>query len=406
MPFFAGLDWGGTEHSVCVIDDKGGVVAQFAVSHDEAGLRGLREQLARIAPAETIPIALERPTGLVVDALVDAGHPVFPIHPNAVKACRPRYRAAGAKSDRGDAYLLADMLRTDGHRLRLLKPASDEFKALRALVRTRDDLVRHRLALARQLAALLDSFWPGATAVFADIDSAIALTFVSRYPTPQSAADLNEKRLGTFLAKHGYSGRRSSAELMSRLRAAAPGFAGEAEATAKGELTRSLAAILEGLLGELSKVSARVERAVEGLSDGKIVMSFPRAGRICAAQILAELGDQRERFPSDAQLASEAGVAPVTSQSGKRRGVFFRYACNHRLRNAITRFADNSRHESSWAADVYSRARARGCDHPHATRILARAWVRVLWRAWHDRKSYEPTLHKAAANLAPESIEG
>ena len=129
-------------------------------------------------------------------------------------------------------------------------------------------------------------------------------------------------------------------------------------------------------------------------------MSFPRAGRVCAAQILAELGDVRARFPSEAQLAAEAGVCPVTHASGKSRAVTFRFACNHRLRQAITCFADNSRHASAWAAEVYRRARARGCDHAHAIRILARAWVRVLWRAWTDRRSYDPTAHRAAQLLA------
>ena len=96
------------------------------------------------------------------------------------------------------------------------------------------------------------------------------------------------------------------------------------------------------------------------------------------------------------RLAAEAGASPVTHASGKSRGVVFRWACNHRLRAAITCFADNSRHASPWAADVYRRARARGCDHPHAIRILARAWIRVLWRAWTDGALYHPALHNAA----------
>jgi transposase len=125
-------------------------------------------------------------------------------------------------------------------------------------------------------------------------------------------------------------------------------------------------------------------------------MSFPRAGRICAAQILAELGDVRERFPAEDQLAAEAGVCPVTHQSGKSRGVVFRWACNHRLRAAITCFADNSRHSSPWAAAIYQRAKSRGCDHPHAVRILARAWVRVLWRAWQNQTLYDPARHRGS----------
>ncbi len=111
----------------------------------------------------------------MVDTLVEAGHPVVPIHPNVIKACRPRYRAAGGKSDPEDAYIISDVLRTDGHRFRTLRPASDEVKALRALVRSRDALVDERVAVANQLRALLDSFWPGAAAIFCTIDSAISL---------------------------------------------------------------------------------------------------------------------------------------------------------------------------------------------------------------------------------------
>lgn len=398
---FAGLDWGAAAHAVCVVDGAGAVVARFTVAHDAAGLAELIRRLARLSPAPAaLPVAIERPSGLVVDALLDAGHPVVPIHPNVVKACRPRYRAAGGKSDPGDGYLLADVLRTDGHRFRPLAPASDEIRALRARVRTRDDLVAERVALANRLRALLESFWPGAAAVFAAIDSPIALAFLRRYPTPESAARLGERRLTAFLARHGYCGRRPPAELLARLRAAPAGLVGEAEAEAKGELVRALVAVLAALVGEIARLTARLEHAVADLPDGRIVMSFPRAGRVCAAQILAELGDVRARFPSEAQLAAEAGVCPVTHASGKSRAVTFRFACNHRLRQAITCFADNSRHASAWAAEVYRRARARGCDHAHAIRILARAWVRVLWRAWTDRRSYDPTAHRGAQLLA------
>ena len=384
-------------NAVCVIDRTGGrIITRFGVKHDAAGLAELRRRLDRVAPAAELPTAIERPSGLLVDALIAAGHPVVPIHPNAAKACRPRYRAAGGRSDPGDAYMLADILRTDGHRFRPLRPCSDEIRALRALVRTRDDLVAERVALTNQLRALLESFWPGAATIFADIASPIALAFLERYPTPESAARLGERRLAAFLAGHGYCGRRSPAALLGRLRAAPVGLAGEAEAAAKGELARALARVLAALVAALAELTARVEHALAELPDGAVVMSFPRAGRVCAAQLLAELGDVRERFPTPEQLAAEAGVCPVTHASGKSRGVSFRWACNHRLRRALTCFADNSRHACAWAADIYGRARGRGCDHPHAVRILARAWVRVLWRAWRDGKPYDPDLHGAA----------
>src|SRR5207253_9104670 len=131
-----------------------------------------------------------------------------------------------------------------------------------------------------------------------------------------------------------------------------------------------------------------------------------RAGRINAAQILAELGDDRRRFATDDQLAAEAGVAPVTRASGKSHAVVFRFACNKRLRTALTTFADNSRHACAWAADVYRRARARACDHPHAIRVLARAWIRVLWRCWQNGTPYDPARHGAASRLAPILTSG
>ena len=302
-------------------------------------------------------------------------------------------------------FMLADVLRADGHRCRPLRPASAEIRALRALVRGRDDLVRQRLALANQLRSLLDGFWPGAAAIFADISSPIALAFLRRYPTPDSAARLGTKRLASFLAQHSYRGRRTPAELLARLRAAPNGLASEPEADARGEMVRTLATLLEPLGAEIARLSARIEHAVAELPDGQTVMSFPRAGRVCAAvgsmlPTLAELGDVRERFPTEDQLAAEAGVAPVTHASGKSRGVAFRWACNKNLRAAITTFADNSRHASPWAATVCRSARERGCKHPHAIRILARAWVRVLWKAWQDRQTYNPAQHTAATKIA------
>jgi transposase len=400
MPLFGGCDWGGETHAVSVVDEAGAVRWKATVAHSAEGLAKLVQQLAKLGPAAELPIAIERPTGLLVDTLVEAGHPVVPLHPNAVKACRPRYRAAGGKDDAGDSFMLADILRTDGHRFARLLPQSDAIRALRALVRTRDDLVGERIAMANQLRALLESFWPGAAAIFADADSPIALAFVQRYPTAASADRLGEKRLARFLAQHSYCGRRKPAELVQRLRAAPLPKVGDLEAAAKGQLVRMLASILEQLVARIQQLTSRIEDEVAELPEGRIVMSLPRSGRINAAKILAELGDQRARFDSAEHLAAEAGVVPVTYASGKQRGVLFRWACNHRLRSAITTFADNSRHASSWAAGVYRRARARGCDHPHATRILARAWVRVLFRLWQSGQPYDPARHSAAAALS------
>jgi transposase len=395
---FAGLDWAVHTHAVCVIDAAGGVLERLEVTHDRDGLAELMRRLARYGVR--VRIAIERPSGLIVDALVEAGHQVFPIHPNAVKASRPRYRSHGAKSDASDAYLLADLLRTDGHRWSALAPQSDAIRALRALVRSRDDLVAARIAAGNQLTSTLQAFWPGAAGIFADVCSPIGLAFLRRYPSPSSAARLSAAQLERFCRGQHYSGRRSGAELLARLRAAAQGLVGAQTERAMAQVVRSLVAMLKPIVTQIAELTRRIEGFMHSLPDGHIIMSFPRAGQVCAAQILAELGDVRERFPSADRLAAEAGAVPVTYQSGKTRSVVFRWACNHRLRQAVTCLADNSRHANDWARSIYTAARARGCDHTHAIRILARAWLRVIWRAWIDRKPYDPALHNAALNLA------
>lgn len=400
MRFFVGIDWASDAHAVCLIDHRGQVRWRTAVPHSAAGLAAVVRRLRHWGQRGPLAIAIERPSGVLVDTLVQAGLTVVPIHPNVVKATRPRYSAAGGKSDPGDAFLLADLLRTDGHRFRPLQPPSDETRALRTLVRGRDDLVAQRVALANQLRALLERAWPGAAHVFAAVDSPIALAFLARYPTAQSAARLGEHRLARFLAQHAYCGRRSARELLTRLHAAPASAVADTEADAVGDLVHCLVAVLTPLVTQLQQLNAAITAALQQHPDAALVQSLPRGGTINAAQILAELGDERRRFTSADHLAAEAGVVPVTHASGKHHGVTFRWACNKRLRVALTTFADNSRHASAWAATVYRRALARGCDHPHAIRILARAWVRVLWRCWQNRTPYDVTRHRAAAALA------
>jgi transposase len=399
MRYFVGLDWAKDEHAVCVVDETGQVRAQLRAAHTAEGIAGLIASLRKIADPTALFIAIERPSGLLVDALTEAGFPVVPIHPNVLKATRARYRAAGGKSDPGDAYILADLLRTDGHRFEPLRPLSDAVRSLRAMVRLRDDLVAQRVALANQLRALLESFWAGAVAIFADVDSPIALAFLAAYPSPVHAERLGPKRLAAFLARNSYCGRRPADELLARLRKAPTVAIGEMEMHVKGELVISLVAVLEPLGVQIQRLTAAVEHAVEANEDAAWLRAFPRIGLVNAAQIYAEITDDQARFASVDQLAGEAGVAPVTHASGKHKAVVFRWACNKRLRRAITCWADNSRHSSEWAASIYDAARTRGCDHPHATRILARAWLRVVWQCWRTRTPYDPARHSAAARF-------
>jgi transposase len=212
--FFVGLDWAAETHAVCVINTEGRTLAQFVVEHSADGIRGLVAKLARFGDPIDVQIGIERPDGRLVDLLLEAGHPVVPVSPNAIKAWRDGEVLSGAKSDAGDAAVIAEYLRLRQHRLRVATPYSDDTRALRTVSRTRTDLVDMRVAAVNQLAALLDDHWPGAKAIFADLESRIALEFLTRYPTPDSAAHLGEKRLAQFCTSRGYSGKRPAAVLL------------------------------------------------------------------------------------------------------------------------------------------------------------------------------------------------
>jgi transposase len=153
----AGVDWASEAHEVCV-SEEGQVVARFSVTHDE---RGIEKLVGQLAAQRVDRVAIERPDGILVERLLDARLEVLAIHPSQMKAARPRYAVAHGKSDRFDAFVLAELARTDAHRFRALVPDSDETKALRALTRAREDMVEARVALANQLRAQLEAFWPG-----------------------------------------------------------------------------------------------------------------------------------------------------------------------------------------------------------------------------------------------------
>jgi transposase len=396
---FVGIDWAAEVHAVCVMNAAGKIAAQFTVAHSADGIAGLARRLARLGDPADVPVAIERPNGRLVDLLLEAGHPVVPVKPNAIKA----WRDGEVLSDAGDAAVIAEYLRLRYHRLAPAAPYSDETKALRTVVRTRDDLVDMRVAATNQLAALLDAHWPGAKAVFADAESPISLEFLTRYPTPASARHLGEKRMAAFPVKHGYPGRRPAAQLLERLRSAPAGAGGEALTEALRDAVLALVAVLRALNASVKDLDRSAAAHLGEHPDGKIFASLPRSGQVNAAQVLAEWGDCRQAYAGPDSVAALAGVTPVTKESGKHRGVSFRWACNKRFRKAMTTFADNSRHASPWAAKVYNNARAAGKDHPHAVRILARAWIRVIWPCWINGVPYDPALHGAAAALAQQT---
>jgi transposase len=391
----AGIDWASETHAVSVVSYQGAELERFTVEHTAAGLRRLPGRLQRAGVTE---VGIERPDGPVVDALLAAGLTVLVISPNRVRGLRSRYGSAGNKDDSFDAFVLADTVRTDRARLRPLSVDSAATVTLRMTVRARKDLVAARVAMANQLRAHLQTTLPGAIGLFRDIDSPISLRFLSRFPSQEKADWLTPVRLENWLRATGYNNPRNAPALHAHLAGAARGTIGP-HAAGQARVTLALVAALGALREQIRVLEEAIAVQLAEHPDAAIFTSLPRSGTVRAARLLAEIGDARGRYPTPESLTCLAGAAPSTRQSGKHKAVSFRWAVDKQLRGAVIDFAGDSHHANPWAADLYQRARARGHDHPHAVRILARAWLHVIWRCWQDRTPYDPTKHRALQSL-------
>ena len=403
-PTYAGVDWSWQYHALCIVDDAGNRVDEVTVPHSRLGLAKITKLLQRHGVNR---VGIERGDGPVVEHLIRDGFEVVVISARQVKSLRVRYGTAGNKDDRFDAFVLADALRTDAGRWAVVRPDSPETVALRMLVRARQDLIGHRIALHNQLLATLQHNFPGAIGLFSQLDIAISLAFLRRFPSEAKAAWLTagagELRMAHWLKANSYCGRHTPRRLVDHLIQAAEGRITGAAAEASELIVTTLVEVLIGLRAKQDDLEARIREALLAHPDGAIFQSLPRAGTIRAATLLAEIGDCRARFPDPQSLAAAAGVAPSTRQSGKHRNVAYRRGCNKQLRGALIDWAQDTPRANAWAHDTYYRARQRGCRHPHAARILAQAWTRVLWRCWHDRTPYDPDLHGRLASLLQDA---
>jgi transposase len=291
--------------------------------------------------------------------------------------------------------VLCELARTDRHRFRVLEPDSDQTKALRALTRAREDLVGTRTALTNQLRAELERFWPGPLGLFTDLNSRISLAFLERYPSPADARGLGEARLRGFLERERYSGRQEPGQLLAKLRRAARGRVGELELATRRRLVLTLVSTIKTVNHQIKELERQIATAVREHPDGAVFLSLFKGSVVTAAELLAEIGDCRGRYPSRDALAGDAGQSAVAIESGKRKAACFRWGCNKRLRSAFCTLADSTRHWHPWAQDLYAAARARGHDHPRALRTLGRAWCRIVWQCWQDGVPYDPARHRA-----------
>jgi len=390
LTHFAGFDWAKNQHQVVVLDRHGQTVAEFRFAHDAAGWQDFRQRLAAFA---AVGVAVETCQGAAVEKLLESGATVFPIAPKRAQAYRQRHRPSGDKSDFIDAWSLADALRTDGAGWKPLAPEDALVQQLRLLCRDEVTLIGQRTALINQLQAALHEYYPAALEAFADWTQPFAWAFVAAFPTPAALTAAGKRQWEKFLHVHKLWRPATVDQRLEVFARAAQFGGGTAVTAAKSLLALTLVKLLQALERQLTEYRVRIEKLFAEHPDHELFGSLPGAGPKLAPRLLGEIGADRERFDDANSLQCLAGTAPVRYQSGGYQVVRLRRACSHHLRYAVHLWADLSRGFCPWAQTYYQAHRDRGHSHATALRCLGNRWLKILWKMWQTRTSYDADLH-------------
>lgn len=388
MKIYCGIDWAEAHHDVAVIDDTGRRLAKTRTTDDLSGFTALCQVLAdAVASAQSaepvsgfvpVDVAIETDRGLLVAALRAAGHRVWSINPKAVDRYRDRYSSSRAKSDPGDALILANVLRTDAHAHRQLPADSHLAGAIGVLARTQQDLARRRRSEAQAVRSLLREFFPAALLAFPDLTTATAILILAAAPTPTSAAALTPDQLLVLLRQAGRGTLPKQAARLAQL-FGAPQLRQPAEVEhAMGQALTALVAALRGTVEAVRHLEVALQTALEQHPHAALLDTLPGLGVVLASRLLAEFGDDPDRFAHAQGRRAYAGTAPVIRASGKVRAVVLRRGGNRRLVDTCRQWAYSAITGSPGARAHYDRRRAAGDRHEAALRNLANKLVGQL----------------------------
>lgn len=392
ITYYAGFDWARDHHDVVIVDRSGQIVADFAIKHSGAGWQRWGEQVAALG-AENVAVCVETSQGMVVEQLLESGVSLYPIAPVSSKAYRERKAPSGTKSDRLDAWSLADALRLDGHAWKALAKEDPLIAELRLLCRDEVALIEERTALVNQLQSALQEYYPAALEAFEDWTLPAAWAFVEVFPTPARLAAAGKRKWEKFLHVHKLARPQTYAKRLEIFERGSELAAGEALTRSKSRLALARIRMLRVLQSQIEAYRAEIEKLFAQHPDHHLFGSLPGAGPKIAPRLLGEIGSDRARFDDPSALQALAGTAPVSYQSGQIHKVYLRRHCNKSLRATLHLWANLSRRASPWAALYYQALRARGKSHAGALRSLGQRWLKILWKMWQTRRSYDPDLH-------------
>lgn len=380
MKVFVGHDWAEAQHDICVEDSEGRRLGRARLPEGIEGVARFHELVgAHVDDPGEVTVATETDRGLFVGALVAAGYTVLAVNPMSTSRYRERHSTSGAKSDPGDAFVLAELARTDGHLHRPVAGDSDLAEAVKVLARAHQSLIWTRGRQTNQLRSTLREFYPGALEAFAELASGDALAVLAVAPTPTLGRRLSRSKIASALRRGGRQRRVDdrAGEIQAALRAPqleAPSLV----ADAMGATVAALVAVIAEIAAQIDRLESQLADRFDQHPDAKIIRSLPGLGMTLGARVLGEFGDDPNRYDDTKSRKNYAGTSPITKASGTRRVVLARYARNRRLADACYLWAFAALTASPGARAFYDQRRAAGDTHHRALRALANRLVGIL----------------------------
>jgi hypothetical protein len=390
---FAGDDWAEGHHDIEVMDEAGKVLAKRRLPEGIAGMAQLHELIGRLLGEDgqdaEVVIGIETDRGPWVAALAAAGYLVFPVNPRQASRYRERHGVSGAKSDGGDAHMLADMVRTDSHQLRPAAGDSPEGQGIKVVARAHKTMIWERTRQVQRLRNQLREYFPAALEAFADLDAPDALELLGKAPDPARAARLTRAQVTAALRR---ARRRDIAGKTDAILAAlrSPQLGQPAALTAAYAATaRALIAVITTLNEQVKALHGQVEAHFGQHPDAEIYQSQPGLAAILGARVLGEFGDDPRRYASAKARKNYGSTSPITRASGKKKTVAARFVHNDRLLDALMAWAFSAMNASPGARAYYDELRARGIGHNDALRRLANRLVGILHGCLKTRTRYD-----------------
>jgi transposase len=390
LTHYAGFDWAKDHHGVLVVNSDGHIVADFEFEHS---LEGWQSFVQKTSAWPNLAVAIETSQGAAVDQLLQREYTIYPVHPVAARSYRERKAPTGTKTDRHDAWALADALRVDGQGWKALQPLDPMTQQLRLLCRDEVTLIEQRTALVNQLQQALLEYYLAALQAFDDWTNPSTWEFILAFPTPQDLVSAGKGRREKFLHTHRLW-RPETAQKRLELFAQADQFkASDPIVRAKSQLAVSLCKLLCLLAEQLALYRKQIEALFQEHPDHDLFGSLPGAKKVLAPRLLAALGSDPDRYGGHEVLQCIAGTAPVSYQSGKLDKVHVRWACDKFLRHTVHLWADCFRRASAWGQTYYQHKRAEGMSHSCALRCLGQRLLKIVFRMLVTKKTYDAELH-------------